>query len=263
MTDTSYDAWRGHDLIDQDGTKVGKIDEVYANDQTGEPEWVTVNTGLFGTRSSFVPLQGAHAAGQDLQVPYSKDQIKSAHNIDADGHIGPDEVAHLYEHYSLTWDESAGRGENYDRTYDRDVDRDRDLDRDRTRGTDDAMTRSEEEMRVGKESVESGRARLRKYVVTEDVQTTVPVQREEVRVEREPITDRNVGDALEGRDIGESEHEVVLHEERPVVSKEAVPKERVRLDKETVTDERQVSGKVRKERVETEGLDEPEQRRPR
>ena len=254
MTDTtSYDAWRGHDLVDRDGTKVGKIDEIYANDETGQPEWVTVNTGLFGSRSSFVPLQGAHAAGDNLQVPYSKDQIKDAHNIDADGHIGPDEVAALYEHYSLTWDESSGRGRNY---REGDADLEPDMDRDRSRTTDDAMTRSEEEMRVGKESVEAGRARLRKYVVTEQVQTTVPVQREEVRVEREPITDRNRADALDGPEITESEHEVVLHEERPVVETETVPKERVRLDKETVTDERRVSGEVRKERIETEGVDE-------
>ena len=81
--------------------------------------------------------------------------------------------------------------------------------------TDDAMTRSEEELRVGNDAArESGRARLRKYVVTEQVEMTVPVQREEVRVEREPITDANVGEATAGPDISEEEHEVVLHEER-------------------------------------------------
>ena len=256
MTDTtSYDAWRGHDLIDRDGDKVGKIDEVYANDQTGQAEWVTVNTGLFGSRSSFVPLQGSQAAGDALQVPYTKEQIKGAHNIDADGHIGPDEVAALYEHYSLTWDDSTGRGRNYDQQADYSGAEYDDRDRDRSYD-DEAMTRSEEELRVGKESVEAGRARLRKYVVTEDVQTTVPVQREEVVVEREPITDANRGEAFSGPEIAESEHEVVLHEERPVVQTEAVPKERVRLDTETVTEEERVSGQVRKERIDTEGIDE-------
>ena len=120
------------------------------------------------------------------------------------------------------------------------------------------MTRSEEELRVGKTSRESGRARLRKYVVTEQVQQTVPVQREEVRVEREPITDANVGAAKDGPAISEEEHEVTLHAEEPVVEKRAVPKERVRLDKETVEDERQVSETVAKEQIEVEGA---EQRR--
>src|ERR687897_727381 len=119
--------------------------------------------------------------------------------------------------------------------------------------TDDAMTRSEEELRVGKVDQERGRARLRKYVVTEEVQQTVPVRREEVRVEREPITDGNVDDALDGPAISEEEHEVVLHEEQPVVEKRTVPKERVRMDKQSVTDEAQVSEEVRKERIEADG----------
>ncbi len=115
------------------------------------------------------------------------------------------------------------------------------------------MTRSEEELAVGKTSRETGRARLRKYVVTENVETTVPVQREEVRIEREPITDANIDNATDGPAISEEEHEVTLHAEEPVVEKRAVPKERVRLDKETVTEERTVSDEVRKERIEAEG----------
>ena len=119
--------------------------------------------------------------------------------------------------------------------------------------TDDAMTRSEEELRVGTERRESGRARLRKYVVTETEQRTVPVRREEVRVEREPVTEGNVDQALDGPEISEEEHEVVLHEERPVVEKEVVAKERVRLTAEERTDEETVSEDLRKERIETDG----------
>ena len=116
------------------------------------------------------------------------------------------------------------------------------------------MTRSEEHLRVGTEKVEAGRARLRKYVVTEQQSVQVPVSREEVRVEREPITDANRGDALSGADITEEEHEVVLHDERPVVTTEAVPVERVRLGTETVTEQETVTGEVRKEQIE---LDDP------
>jgi uncharacterized protein (TIGR02271 family) len=119
--------------------------------------------------------------------------------------------------------------------------------------TDDAMTRSEEELRVGTTQRERGKARLRKYVTTEQVTQTVPVQREEVRVEREPITDANLDAATSGPAISEEEHEVTLREEEPVVEKRAVPKERVRLDTETVTDERQVAEEVRKEQIEVDG----------
>ena len=122
--------------------------------------------------------------------------------------------------------------------------------------TDDAMTRSEEELSVGTTERESGKARLRKYVVTEDVEKTVPVRREEVRVEREPITEGNVDDATEGPAISEEEHEVTLHAEEAVVEKRAVPKERVRLDKDVVEEEHQVSESVSKEQIEVDGAEE-------
>jgi uncharacterized protein (TIGR02271 family) len=120
------------------------------------------------------------------------------------------------------------------------------------RGADAAMTRSEEERHVGTQTRERGRVRLRKYVTTEEVTQTVPVRREEVRLEREPITDANVGAATSGPDLSEDEHEVVLHEEQPVVDKQVVPRERVRLDTDTVTEERQVGEEVRKERIEVD-----------
>jgi uncharacterized protein (TIGR02271 family) len=120
----------------------------------------------------------------------------------------------------------------------------------RARDGGDAMTRSEERLRVGTETHETGRARLRKRVVTEYQQVSVPVSHEELHVEREPITDANRDDAYSGPEIAESEHEVTLHEERPVVSTETVPTERVRLGTETVHDTEQVGRDVRREEIE-------------
>ncbi len=114
------------------------------------------------------------------------------------------------------------------------------------------MTRSAEHLRAGTERVEAGRARLRKYVTTVQQTVTVPVEREAVRVEREPITDANRDAALDGPHISEEEHEVVLTEERAVVTKEAVPVERVSLGKETVTDEKSVTEEVRKEHIDVD-----------
>ena len=119
--------------------------------------------------------------------------------------------------------------------------------------TDDAMTRSEEELSIGTTKRETGKARLVKHIVTENVTKTVPVQREEVRVEREPITDANRDAATAGADLTEEEHEVTLHEDEVVVDKQTVPKERVRMEKDVGTEEREVSEEVRKEQIETEG----------
>jgi uncharacterized protein (TIGR02271 family) len=251
-------SWQGRTLVDRDGDRVGTIESIYVDDQSGQPEWALVNTGLFGTKSTFVPLAQANPAGDDVQVPYEKQLIKDAPRVDPDGHLSEVEEEQLWRHYDLDYgagytdtaaqaratedvDLSAGVGgreAGYETT---------------DRAADEAMTRSEEELQVGTEARERGRVRLRKYVTTEQEQVTVPVQREEVRVEREPITDANLDAATSGPDISEAEHEVTLREEEPVVEKRAVPKERVRLDTDTVTDERQVGEEVRKEQIEVEG----------
>lgn len=250
MTDTTTPTgWIGSTLVDREGQKVGKIEQVYLDDQSGQPEWVTVSTGLFGRANTFVPVQGARHDGDQVVAGWTKDVIKDAPRVedDADGHLSPEEEDRLYTHYGVG-SGTAAAGAPVEQAAGTPVGHD-------TSGptTDDAMTRSEEELRVGVERREAGRARLRKYVVTEQVQTTVPVRHEEVRVEREPITDANRGAAMDGPAISEEEHEVVLHEERPVVAKEAVPKERVRLATEEVAGEEQVSDEVRKERIEPEG----------
>jgi uncharacterized protein (TIGR02271 family) len=130
----------------------------------------------------------------------------------------------------------------------------READRERAGGDDEAMVRSEEELRVGTERGRRGRAGVRKRVETEQVERTVPVEREELRVEREPIPPSERGRA----EVGEDEHTIELHEERPVVDKQVVPKERIRVGKEVVTDEEQVSEEIRKEEVD---VDDPDRRR--
>ena len=233
----------GRTAVEREDSKVGKIGQIYLDDQTGMPRGVTVATGLFGTRQSFAPLYGAQVSGDEVTLAVSKEQIKDAPNVDDDGQIGAGEQDALYRHYAgYLGEQQTGYGPG-----DQPGVQGRD-----TSGpvTDDAMTRSEEQLRVGTETVEAGRARLRKYVVTENVSTTVPVTHEEVRVEREPITSANRDAALSGEPISEEEHEVTLRAERPVVAKEAVPVERVRLATETVTEDAAVNETVRKEQIE-------------
>ena len=249
--------WRGQNLTDSSGDKIGKIEEIYLDQETGEPEWALVHTGLFGSKKSFVPIRDASDAGGEIRSAFTKDQVSDAPKVDADGELSQSEEADLYAHYGMDYGETrsdSGLPEGGARgdvsTTGRTTDRGTVGDDVSGRETDSAMTRSEEELRVGTTTREAGRARLRKYVVTENVSTTVPVQREEVRVEREPITDANVDAATDGPAISEEEHEVVLHEEEVVADKRAVPKERVRLDTETVTEQRQVSEDVAKEQIE-------------
>jgi uncharacterized protein (TIGR02271 family) len=276
-TDT-LDRVIGADVYDADGDKIGTASEVFLDDQSGQPEWVTVKTGLFGSKETFVPLQDADLTSNGLRVPVTKAAVKDAPKIDQDGHLSPEEESALYRHYSLgggtTTDTTVGRTDTTTTTTGnagtagfagttgnagtagfQETNQHGTVGHD-TSGptTDDAMTLSEERLNVGTQTVESGRARLRKYVVTENVTQTVPVSHEEVTIQREPITDANMGNAMDGPAISEEEHEVVLHAEQPVVAKEAVPVERVRLGTETVTEQQQVTESVRKEQVDTDGI---------
>ena len=283
-------AGSGGNVVSTDGGKIGGIGQIYLDDATGDPTWVTAKTGLFGTKESFVPLEGARVQGDDVVVGYDKDRVKDAPRVDPDGSLSPEEEDSLYNYYGLgSGSTGAGYADSTTGTTGTEtgiasgyVENASDADYSETattggsgtgtgfaagsgtdRGTvghdtsgpttDDAMTRSEEQVKVGTTTREAGRARLRKYVVTENVTQTVPVSHEEVRLEREPITEANRGDAYDGPAISEEEHEVVLHAEEPVVQKEAVAVERIRLDKETVTDQATVSEQVRKEQIELEG----------
>lgn len=255
----------GADVYDTDGDKIGSVGQVYLDAERGDPEWVTVKTGLFGTKETFVPLRDARVTDDRVTVAYAKDQVKDAPRIDADGPLSHTEEGELYTFYGLP--STSGNRERYetDTAYQTEPSTDQGSSDYRNRDTsatgndtgytggDKAMTRSEERLVAGTRTEETGKARLRKYVVTEQQQVTIPTSREEVRLEREPITDANAGDAYDGPEIGEAEHEVTLRAERPVVNTETVPVERVRLGKETVRDEETVSGEVRKEQVEFDG----------
>ncbi|MEV7792076.1 PRC and DUF2382 domain-containing protein [Streptomyces sp. NPDC087512] len=291
-----------HPVYDGEGNKIGDAKHVFFDDATGRPEWVSVRTGLFGSNESFVPIRDASLVRDHIEVPYRKDQVKGAPDVDVDagGHLSETEEHRLYDYYGINWDSvlseaeragddrgpqgpgtadaagaagtagrsgaagararageagtagaSGGTGEAGTAGTAGTPGRTGAPDR-RGMRADDAMTRSEERMRVGVERHEVGRARLRKYVVTEEVEQTVPVRHEEVRVEREPITDANRDQALSGPEISEAEHEVTLHEERAVVETETVPVERVRLTTEEHIENETVRGRVRKEHIEAE-----------
>ena len=264
---------------DVDGDKVGGVKDVYVNDTTGQPDFVSVNHGLFGGGDSIVPLRGHTLRDGELHLAFQKDRIEDAPDLDENGHLTTEDQDAFYRHYGLentqdvTTYETGNRfaetgaagagaagaaGAGYaagERNVETDVDTERrdvvDADR-RDVADNDEIIRSEEQLNVSKDRVETGEVRLRKYVVNETETVEVPVEREEVRVVREPITDADRAN-YDGN-ISEQEASVTLSEDRVNVSKESVPVEKVSLEKDTVRDTETVSEEVRKERFETDGV---------
>jgi len=282
--------WHGRKVVDKAGEPVGKIEEIYEDQLSGEPEWALVHTGLFGSRSHLVPLTDASPDGEDVRVQVLKDQVHAAPTLEATEELSEHQERRLFAHYGMHHavprPEKAVVGQvrgSIDGTANG-----RAIDdgpvvptvprRAATRAeaaapdlvdqpelplsepgsdsrADEAITRSEEELRIGLERRERGRVRLHKYVVTEQVTKTVPVRREVLRVEREPITEPSRQGTLPESAITEEEHEVLLYEEEPIVEKRVVPKERVRLYTEVVEDQREISEELRKEQIETDARD--------
>lgn len=289
---------------DKNGEKLGDVNEVFVDDQSGQPTFVEVNHGLFGMNSSLVPLRGHDFSGDDLKLGFSKDRIKDAPDFDSDKPLTPETQSDIFKHYGLdnAHDVTDYKDSNLDSK--RDVQAGADKEHNLTAGagaagagvagagvagahadekkaathtTDAAATerkagvaddaaaartnndgeliRSEEQLNVNKERVATGEARLRKYVVTDTESVEVPVEREEVRVERTPI---NAEDAknYNGSISGDSEEaSVTLHEERVNVNKETVPVEKINLKKDTVRDTETHTEELRKEQIDTDGVD--------
>ncbi|MFE6973287.1 PRC and DUF2382 domain-containing protein [Streptomyces sp. NPDC057682] len=307
----------GLTAYDAAGEKIGNVGRVYVDDHTGRPDWVTVKTGLFGMKESFVPLAGARRVGSDLHISHTKDQVKEAPRVDADAHLSVAEEEELYRHYGLTRNTTASMQDRAGSGGTKGANAPTaagtgtmgaagagagaaagagamgaaDTDRTATTGTGttagagagmgtgtgtgkhrdtaaadtsrplvgagaersagdlggkEEMIRSEEQLHVGTEEYESGRARLHKYVVTENVTRTVPVTHEEVRVVREPL---RPGDKAARSDLSEQDVEVTLHAERATMRKETVPVERVRMETTRVTEQKEVSAELRKEQI--------------
>src|SRR5215212_8398105 len=97
--------WKGQTLYGSGNDKIGEIADVYLDRQSGEPEWLAVKAGLFGSNLSFVPLREANTTGEGVTVPYEKSLVKDAPNVEADGELAADEERRLYEHYNVAWGE--------------------------------------------------------------------------------------------------------------------------------------------------------------
>lgn len=283
-------AARSGKAYDRDGDKVGSVGEVYLDDQTGQPAWVTVNTGLFGTSESFVPLEGARVEGEDLHLPYEKAKIKDAPRQDADKHLDVEQEEALYRYYGLGNSSTSGDVRDGDRdrnagvagaagmagaagTVERDrnegVDRDRDGVRGNRDNNDAAAFSGDRDRDADRRDVADNEGGM----VRHEERVNVGTERREagkarlrkyvvneqqsvdVPVSREEVhvTREPLNErAATGTKLGEDTQTVTLHEERPVVEKETVAVERVGLDVDQVRETERVQTNVAREEVEVE-----------
>ena len=270
-TNANIDALYDRTVVDQSGDKIGEIGQVYLDDASGQPAWVTVKTGLFGRNETFVPFKGLETSGDEIRAPYTKDKVKDAPNVDPDGHLSEDETDELYRYYSdafasekdTTKDANpgyAGNGVSGDRIADAKTEKAADAtpqttaDQKSPVAEDGSVVRHEERLNVGKERVETGRVRIRKHIVHDTETVEVPVEREEIHVERVPLDEKVAGDDVK---LSEGAQDIVTHEERPTIDKETVAAEKIKIGKETTQDTQTVSGKVAKEQIDIDQAKQP------
>ncbi|MCT1441494.1 PRC and DUF2382 domain-containing protein [Corynebacterium glucuronolyticum] len=273
--------------FDAKGEKLGKINNLFVDDKTGQPTFIEVNHGLFGMGSSLVPLRGHRLNGDELKLAFDKDLIKDAPEIDFENQLTAADQDKIYEHYRLadvqdvesyvtdrpaaeehvTEDTNrhaaagagfagagfAGAAGAKDETEAKDViDTDKREVREPVAGRTNDIILEKEHLNVGTERVATGEARLRKYQVEETETVEVPVTREEVRIERTPISPEEAKNFV-GSDATEAT--VTLHEDKINVTKESVPVERVSLGTEQVQETRTVSETVKHDEIDTKGID--------
>ncbi len=208
---------------------------------------------LGAQHTAMVPLDHAGHDGQVLHVPYSAEQLLGAPRHDPAQPLSPQDEQDLHRHYGVlsplpvaSTDPDANSGHP---TAPGDS---------RAAAPAGWTVRSEEQLRVGVQRRPFARVRLVRYIVTENITYTVPVSREEVRLEQVPLDEGDNPDGLADDHPGllaEDVHEVVLHREEVLLTKQTVPVERVRMVCRVVTEPQHISGQVRAEHVAVEHTD--------
>lgn len=256
--------YRGSKVLDTNGDEIGTLTDIWL-DQDNNPTWLSIRTGFWGTKSSFAPLQNATIHDDHIQVNYDKQTVKDAASIDEDGDLNDDEADRLFQHYNLTSVDTRSSTnitdmesvdeinmEVHDHASNTDAVSTREAnfsDRNhKTMRTDNTLILSEEQLEAQKVQHERGKARIRKYIVEEEQTITVPVKREEIEVIREPIGGED-DYTEEDMDLHEDSAEMILNEETIELRKKIVPREKVRMQKKTITEDKTVHGTVRKEHL--------------
>jgi uncharacterized protein (TIGR02271 family) len=252
----------GARVTGSDGKVIGTVEQVFRDDADGTPAWARIRSGKSGR---FVPVSTGEMTPEGLRVPFDSRKVMAGPNIDAGQHMSAAQAEEIRKYYGIAVPaqgtpsreapsreapsrpaqsyqvpsrqtpsyQTPPRPANYGQ---------------RGRATEqDWLVRQEERLQVDKETVETGRVRLHKYVDVEPVQETVRTFHDEYDIERITVTAQD-----RGGDIGEEEQEIILYEERPVPRKEIVPVERIRLRTKRIEEDSVVRDELRRERIEVE-----------
>jgi PRC-barrel domain/Domain of unknown function (DUF2382) len=187
MTDYDLDTilgWRGRTVRDRKDEEIGKIGDLYLDEETDRPAYAGVRTGLFGRRESIIPLEGIIERDQELIAPYDAEHVHDAPAIEPDEALDEAEQRRLARHYDAPPPSSQGGDTETDAGAGEEMIRSQEGEE---------MIRSEEEVVTGTTPMRpSERVRIRKVVVTDNVTKKVPVRREEIRLETDPPPEGDV-----------------------------------------------------------------------
>jgi uncharacterized protein (TIGR02271 family) len=260
----------GARVTGSDGKVIGTVEQVFRDDADGTPAWARIRSGKTGR---FVPVSTSELTADGLRVPFDSRKVLSGPNIDAGQHMSEAQAEEIRKYYGLALpaQEAPSRETRSRETPSRQAPSYQVPSRPspsyqvparqapygpRARPSEqDWVVRQEERLHVDKETVETGRVRLHKYVDVEAVQETVRTFHDEYDIERVTVSAQD----RTGGDIGEDEQEIILYEERPVPRKEIVPVERIRLRTKRIEEDSVVRDELRRERIEVE----PDQERSR
>lgn len=231
-----------------DGKVVGTIEQVFRDDVDGTPAWARVRSGKIGR---FVPLGSCQVTAEGVRVPFDAQKIMGGPNIDAGQHMSAAQAEELTRYYGLTIPTQQPRGDagEMDETAPDEMAQGQ-VAAQGPMAEGDWLVRQEERLQVGIEQLETGRVRLHKYVDVENIEQPVHLFHEEYDIERIPLSAEDQNRVTS--DLSEGELELVLHEERPVLRKERVAVERIRLRPRRVEEDTTVRDQVRRERIEVE-----------
>jgi stress response protein YsnF len=256
----------GARVTDAGGKVVGKVDKVFNDDLDGKPVWALIRAGK---ASRFIPVRGSRMTADGFSVPFDSQKIMNGPDLNVDQHMSADQVTELRRYYGLAVPAQAGQpaGEPTGQQAAQQAgqqagqqaaptSQQASPQAGRQAGRADLssaaaevwLVRNEERMDIGTEVLESRRVRLRKYVDVQPVEQAVHVFHEEYEVEHIPIT----AEERARGPIAENDQELILHEQRAVFKKEAVPVERIRLVTKRVEEDRTFREELRKERIEVE-----------
>lgn len=200
---------QGKKLIDPSGAEIGEVQEIYLGHESDRPEFALVSTGLFGRKSTMVPLSGASLDGPRIWVDVEKDQVADAPQTDPEAELSAEQEAAIYSHYGISRSggeppageaggaesEAADRPEARPESETRSGEPTTSAPPDQGTTADPASPSAEATPGTqGEGGTEAGLPRLRRYVVTEEVDVRVPVQREEIRVEPPEARTEEAGD---------------------------------------------------------------------